>query len=97
MGQHWPAHHVADSVDIRCATAAMAIHFDEAAGVDLDANGFRAKIRGIRRAADRHDQLVELTTMLNEQHKRIVAPAFDSMKEQLKQLDAVVKTLTEKK
>lgn len=35
---------------------------------------------------DNHDQLVELTTMLNEQHKRIVAPAFDSMKEQLKQL-----------
>ena len=57
--QHRAAHAVADGEDIGRARAAMLVHHDEAARVDLDARAFAEQILRVGAAPHRHHQAVE--------------------------------------
>src|SRR5690606_35021909 len=58
--QHGPAHHVADGIEIGQAGGAMAVHFDEAAGIALEPHAFGAEAVGVRHPPDGDDEFVEL-------------------------------------
>ena len=57
--QHRTANHVADCPDIRQVGAAFAVHFDKAALVFFQADGFGVQAFGVRNTTDGDDEFVE--------------------------------------
>ena len=57
--QHRAAHHITDCPHARQVGAAITIHFDKAALVFFQADGFGVQTGGVRNAADRDNELVE--------------------------------------
>src|SRR5574343_613396 len=60
VGQHRATYDVTDSPDARQVGGTMTIDFDEATGIELQANAFGIQAIGVRHTADRDDQAVSI-------------------------------------